>query len=438
MAMMIRMRCKRVELNKLKVGAVLTTAVVDPAQPRLKLLAAGTEITEHFLHQLKRRGIGTVILSERDIALLAAFSPQGRRTNVPPPPKYVRSHLENDGSRTADRLIRLADITNPDDADFASHDPNSDLAIKNQIQRQHGTRYAKGLQEQWARESDQRIDLVTDFIEDSLVGHGSSISPLYDTSVELIDRWMEDPDALVALATSPYQSNYPSRHGVHLASLAIAIGAEMGLDRQSLIDLSVGCLIHDVGMRAVGVGLFETKEPLTDGQLRRLADHPVKAIEIAAKYGDALSIGAQMVLYQIHERCDGSGYPRGYRSHQIHPLAKVASVADAFVGMVSQRKHRLAIQGYHANVALLEEAKKGRFDASVIRALLKATSLHPIGSKVQLNTDHVGRVIRSGGDDFVRPTIAMWHPDRDESESAIVDLAVDECIKIVKSLPAAA
>ncbi|WP_160148229.1 HD-GYP domain-containing protein [Rubripirellula obstinata] len=420
-------------MSKLKIGAVLTSAIVDPAQPRLKLLAAGVRIDEHVIERLVQRGIETVIVSERDLARLSAFVPQGRRTKVPPPPAYVRSTLQNDGSKEVDQLLLSADQSKAETFDL-----KADKAIAVQPDRRPGSPYADGLQSQWATECDNRIDVMVDFTEDSVRGSGASVSPLMDISSELVDRWVEDADALVALATSPYQSDYPSRHGVHLASLAIAIGAEMGLDQKALIDLGVGCLIHDVGMRSVGVGLFDTKDALTDGQLRRLADHPVKAIDIATRFGEKVSMVSRLVLYQIHERCDGSGYPRGYQAEQIHPLAKIAAVADAFVGMVSTRKHRLAIQGYRANVALLQEVKQKRFDANVVRCLLKATSLHPIGSAVQLNNDHVGRVIRSGGDDFVRPTIAMWKPSHGETDTSIVDLAQERQIQITQSLPAAA
>lgn len=425
------MRCKKIDIDKLKPGATVTAAVVDPAQPRLKLIAEGTVITDHLIAQLKRRGIQRVILSERDIAVMNAFQSQGRRTKVPPSPTYQQSMLHNEGSQEADAIIRDGKIEGWDEI-AASSPANHDQKPA------AGTDYADGLQSQWASESDHRIDVVTECTSDSLQSHNPDVTPLKDTSGQLVDRWMEDPDALVALAVCPYPFDYPTRHGVHLASLAISLGANLGLDRKQLIDLSTGCLVHDVGMQAVGVNLFDTKDKLSFGQLRRLSNHPVKAIEVATKYGDSLSLEARMVLYQIHERCDGSGYPRGYHADQIHPLAKIASVADAFVGMVSPRKHRYAIQGFSANIALMEDAKKGKYDARVIRALLHATSLHPIGSRVELSNGRVGQVVRSGGTNFVSPTIRMWSPDRSESEPAIVDLATEPSIQITRSLPAAA
>ena len=294
------------------------------------------------------------------------------------------------------------------------------------------------MKQEWARENDQRIESVAKFFDEAMGSDDSSLDPLQSTSKQLIDRLMEDGDALVGLATTPHDSGYPTRHGVHLASLAIAIGADQGLNREQLMNLCIGCLIHDVGMMAVGTAIFDTDKPLSPAAIRRLADHPVKAIEIAEKYGDSLSMDSRAVLYQIHERCDGSGYPRGNRGDQIHPLAKIAAVADAFVGMAGNRKHRLAIQGYHAIVAIMNDAKNQKFDPHVLRSLLRIASLHPIGSYVKLSNQHIGRVIRTGGDDFVRPTIEMWHPQHREAQPTVIDLAQETSLSILTPLPAAA
>ncbi|TWT50727.1 Cyclic di-GMP phosphodiesterase response regulator RpfG [Rubripirellula amarantea] len=416
------MKCKQVSIDLLVVGTPLVAPVMDPRDDRVKLLSAGIPVTQEFINRLKERHIDSVLMSERDLAVCMAFESEGRRTKVPPALDYVQSTMVNEMSEYIDDKI--------DDQQVSQEIPETNDPLIAQIDRPIDLAYGSELKRQWAIESDRRIQTSLEVFEESLHSNTVSLEPLVGTCHELIERLVEDPDALVALATSPADCNYPSRHGVHLASLALAIGLTMRLDQNHLMDLALGCLIHDVGMSAVGTAFFDIKTPLSHGSIRRLSNHPVKAIDISAKFGGELPELSRLVLYQIHERCDGSGYPRGRIKSQIHPLARIASVADAFIGMVSKRRHRLAIQGYYANVAILNEMQSGKFDAAAVRALLETVSLHPIGTFVNLSNECIGRVLRTGGEEYVKPTIEMWHPNKLDAKPAIVNLKYDETIRI--------
>ncbi|TWU48405.1 HD-GYP domain-containing protein [Rubripirellula reticaptiva] len=423
------MKCKKVPLSTLKAGAILSAPVIDPIDSRVKLLAQGTRITNDFLQRLESRRITSVVLSVRDIAILMAFTPQGRRTKVPPPPVYVTSRSANDYSDAMDNHVLESgplELT------------TEDRPLSSEFTKPADCAYADGLTIQWANESDARINNVNTFLADTATDQSTDIGALRVTCFDLLDMIMEDQDALVCWACAPYESDYPSRHGLHVAALALAIGTEMGLGRTDLMELGIGCLMHDSGMQAVGLNMFDTNQPLVPGQLNRLADHPVRAIEIAGGYGEEISSQARFVIYQLHERGDGSGYPRGLTAEAIHPLAKIAAVADAFIGMLTNRKHRLAILGYHAVVNLLDEMKAGKFDAAVLRAMLKVTSLYPIGSRVTLTGHKIGRVIRSGGADFLLPTIEMWDENFPDRKPDIVNLRREPAYQITGSIPARA
>ena len=71
---------------------------------------------------------------------------------------------------------------------------------------------------------------------------------------------------------------------------------------------------------------------------------------------------SRIVAYQIHERCDGSGYPRGMVGDDLHVLSKIAAVADAYVGLVSNRWHRKALMPYYAMEKMLHSIPQGLFD----------------------------------------------------------------------------
>ena len=284
-------------------------------------------------------------------------------------------------------------------------------------------------------QNNDQVDSVCEFYQVTVDRRTCDAGPLLAAVQAIVDHIAGDKDALVCFASTSYDSDYPSRHGLHLASVAMSIGVELGLEEPQLIDLGMGCLIHDVGMQSAGLRLFENKSTLSPIQLDRLADHPVESLEIACEYGANVSEASKLVAYQISERGDGSGYPRGWTADRIHLLAKIAGVADAYVGMLTDRKHRVAVQGYHAMLHLLSEMRERKFDPHVIRSLINACSLYPLGSMVSLNNECVGRVIRSGGDRFVEPTIEMWHADHRDRESVIINLRDEPTIRITGQFP---
>lgn len=112
------------------------------------------------------------------------------------------------------------------------------------------------------------------------------------------------------------------RHSIHVATIAMAIAVEMGLSRDQIVDLGIGCLVHDMGMQTTGAKMFQTKSKLSRTALGYLADHPVHAAELAGQLGDTISNPTKLVAYQMHERGDGSGYPRGLQAPQIHTLSR--------------------------------------------------------------------------------------------------------------------
>jgi HD-GYP domain-containing protein (c-di-GMP phosphodiesterase class II) len=50
-----------------------------------------------------------------------------------------------------------------------------------------------------------------------------------------------------------------------------------------------------------------------------------------------------MVVYQHHERLNGTGYPTGVTDSEIHPWAKMCAVVDVFDAMTCHRPYRKAL-----------------------------------------------------------------------------------------------
>ena len=70
------------------------------------------------------------------------------------------------------------------------------------------------------------------------------------------------------------------------------------------------------------------------------------------------------MVYEHHERFDGSGYPRGLKGDEISMGARVIAVADVLDAMASHRPYRPAL-GLDAAMRRLEEGRGSQFDPPV-------------------------------------------------------------------------
>jgi HD-GYP domain-containing protein (c-di-GMP phosphodiesterase class II) len=249
-----------------------------------------------------------------------------------------------------------------------------------------------------------------------------SVTPLESLITAALDRMREDIDLFLALIANPYYTRSVGRNSFHVAGLALAIGAYLGLDQRALSELGLGCALHDVGMLALEDNCHLRKRRLGPAEFVSITNHPIHTMTALKPYFSQLPPASRMVAYQTHERCDGSGYPRGRTADQIHDLAKIAAVADSFIAMVSPRPHRDGIVPYYAIKSLLRDVQLGMYDSRAVRGLLHAVSLFPIGSMVGLTPRLIGRVIRSNVEQYDKPIVELWDIKKPNATPTVVDL----------------
>jgi DNA-binding CsgD family transcriptional regulator len=79
----------------------------------------------------------------------------------------------------------------------------------------------------------------------------------------------------------------------------------------------------------------------------------------------------------VHERCDGSGYPKGLKSGQLDAPARLLAVCDVFYALLAKRPYRPAYSVEAAAALLAEEAGRGALDTAAVRHVLDAADATP-------------------------------------------------------------
>jgi len=158
---------------------------------------------------------------------------------------------------------------------------------------------------------------------------------------------------------------YTAGHQRRVAELATRIAQDLGMSDHEVADIRVAGLLHDMGKAGVPTEILGKPGTISSIELELIRGHAEAGYEIAVSANMEEPIPE--LIHQHHERCDGSGYPRGLLGDQMLEGAKVLAVADVVEAMMSHRPYRPAL-GIEAAMAEIERGAGSLYDAEVSKA----------------------------------------------------------------------
>ncbi len=177
-----------------------------------------------------------------------------------------------------------------------------------------------------------------------------SLRALTDTLVGIIDR--RDP--------------YSAMHSGRVAEVVAAVASEMDLPPAEIETVRMAGSLMNLGKILVPRELLTKTDPLSPEELEQIRGSILGSAELL----EGIRFDGPVVetIRQAQERWDGSGMPEGLAGEKIFLSARIVSVANAFVGMISPRAYRDAIHIDEA-VATLMSGMGKFYDRAVIAAL---------------------------------------------------------------------
>jgi putative nucleotidyltransferase with HDIG domain len=158
---------------------------------------------------------------------------------------------------------------------------------------------------------------------------------------------------------------YTAGHQRRVASLACAIAKELKMSEDQIDKIRMGGLIHDIGKIYIPAEILTKPGRLSKIELDMMKSHPEVGYKILQQV-DFIPPIAQIV-YQHHERMDGSGYPLGISGDDILLESRIIAVADSVEAMASHRPYRPALGIEKALEMILNEKGKS-YDSQIVDA----------------------------------------------------------------------
>ena len=193
-------------------------------------------------------------------------------------------------------------------------------------------------------------------------------------------------------------------HSLNVGLISRALGKWLQLPLEDVNTLTLAGLLHDIGKTQIPPEILNKPGKYTDEEYAIMKTHPVHGKKILNDKGfDPRILYAAL---QHHERCDGSGYPRGLEEDEIDDFANIVAIADVYDAMTSARAHRDPLCSFQVINQFEQEGLK-KYKTKFILTFLERIANTYNNSRVMLNNAKTGRVIYINRSNLSRPVIQL-------------------------------
>lgn len=269
-------------------------------------------------------------------------------------------------------------------------------------------------------------------------GHGEGLKGAAQMVSNVADVLNHDlaTMTLMDVVSSTGMTEGLTSHALNVCIISTVVGRELGLSDEELHILGMGALFHDMGRRLLPMKVtFQTAGISMTADLESVKLHPEKGkvlMETFPKFPrESLDI-----IYQHHERLDGSGYPQGLKGDRISRLAQIVMVADEYDEYCNSSNPEHCLTPHEALSRLYKFTKthSGKFPEEVILAMIRTLSVFPPGTLVELTDGTIGIVTSINVKAPTKPLILISHYEGTRLEALAVNLAEETSVSIKRTL----
>lgn len=251
-------------------------------------------------------------------------------------------------------------------------------------------------------EADQVIQGV---LADARLGKQAQVERVEPVVAEITDSILRNPGTLVSLLRLREGDNYTFTHCVSVATLLVTFGRHLGMDRNQLMELGVGGMLHDLGKMRVPDHILNKPGKLTDEEFEVMKRHVDLGMELL-RSTPGITPAMVQIAYEHHERFGGNGYPNSLSGQEISTTGRMAAIVDVYDAITSNRIYH---RGMEPAVALQKifEWSEHHFDPELAQQFIQAVGIYPVGSLVMLESRRLAVVVDQGEGGLLYPVVRV-------------------------------
>jgi HD-GYP domain-containing protein (c-di-GMP phosphodiesterase class II) len=251
----------------------------------------------------------------------------------------------------------------------------------------------------------EAVGSVKRILAEARMGKIPSLSEAQLAVAGLVDGVLQHQNAMLALTLIKSYDDYLFNHSVNVSVLCIALGQALGLDTETIGEMGLGALLHDVGKVHWPESLYLKPRGLSDEEWAMVQRHPLDGAGIVEKMGNVSPTGMEVIL-EHHLRFDRKGYPVVDPDKEPGFFGMIAQLADAYDAITTSRVYQNAFEPSRA-MARLQSLAGTVFDPKLLETFVRMVGIYPVGSMVRLSTGELALVVKANPTDSSRPFVRL-------------------------------
>lgn len=356
---------KTLTIDELEVGMMVKNIMLKDSDTKVK--NQGRVNSLHTIEQLKKQGVAKVIIEcdQGDIA------------------ETETANTEEDSSKN--NILA--------DTDDSKNNKKSTVGVS--------------LKKEFSRSCDI-YDEATEKVKDIFLQaeSGKNLTPeaLTILAGEITESVQRNEYAITILTRIRHRSKYHWEHSINCAVLICGFGLYLGFNKDTVTQMTLGALLHDIGIAKVSKVILEKPGKLSNNEMSVVRKHVTWGYNMCKRDGLNNPIIIDMTVNH-HERLDGSGYPRGITKDKITKLARITAIIDIYDAMTGDRPYKKSDLPIEALRYLM--SKKEQFDQELVQSFIKYLGVHPVGTLVKLSNNRLAIVSEGNRVNPLKPIVKI-------------------------------
>lgn len=239
---------------------------------------------------------------------------------------------------------------------------------------------------------EQAREVIKRSLQEVLIHNAVNGDLILSVVNKIIEELLNQEDIVINLNKLQMVDDYLFEHSVNVSIYSIITGIMMGLNKEKLVILGTGAMMHDVGKMMLDKEILNKPGLLSDEEFQYVKQHTNMGYDLLMRT-QKIHPDAAMIALNHHERLDGNGYPKGCGVSDISILSKIVSVVDVFDALTSDRVYSKRINHFKAMEYICSMIDV-HFDEMVTKTFIKTVGYFYRGLVLQLSNGDIGVVIR--------------------------------------------